>query len=238
MIRIVEIGEIAAQGRTEPVHCRSDDGHEYFVKGRFAGARALVCEWVANRLGKLLGLPIPDFAQMYLTPELWQFSVKRAEVERLGKGTLFGSKRIHNLVELRESDIQLIDPKLKARVLAFDWWVANGDRVFIDGAGNPNLLWNDQSRELVVIDHNLAFDESLTVDFWKEHVFRTSRDLWSAFFRDEMSTSYRNALKDLGAIWSELPEDWLEAPGIPTLAEVEALLWRFDRESDIFWRLS
>jgi hypothetical protein len=93
VIRIVEIGEIACQGITEPVFCRGEDGHEYVVKGSFAGHRALAAEWVAGRLGRLLGLPIPDFAQLKLDRLLLDYSAKTTEVARLGTGTLFGSRR-------------------------------------------------------------------------------------------------------------------------------------------------
>src|SRR5258708_5581501 len=141
VIRIIEIGDIAWQGKTEPVICRAEDGHEYVVKGNFAGRKALIAEWVANRLGKLLGLPIPEFAQLQLDPLLLEYSAKTLELERLGGGILFGSRRESNLVELRQADLPRIDLNLKGRVLAFDWWIANADRVFIDGAGNPNLLW-------------------------------------------------------------------------------------------------
>jgi len=46
------------------------------VKGDFAGRRALIAEWVANRLGKLIGLPIPDIALLRLDPLLLDYSVK------------------------------------------------------------------------------------------------------------------------------------------------------------------
>ena len=45
MKRIVEIGDIVWQGKTEPVFCRAEDGHEYVVKGNFAGRRALIAVW-------------------------------------------------------------------------------------------------------------------------------------------------------------------------------------------------
>ena len=41
MLTITEIGDIAWQGKTEPVICRAEDGHEYVVKGNFAGRKAL-----------------------------------------------------------------------------------------------------------------------------------------------------------------------------------------------------
>jgi hypothetical protein len=232
---VVQIGDIAWQGKTEPVFCRADDGHEYVVKGSFAGRRALIAEWVANRLGKLLGLPIPDFAQLRLDPMLVQYSAKIREIERLGRGVLFGSRREPSVVEIRQTDLARLDLALKARVLAFDWWIANSDRVFTGGAGNPNLLWAEDQQRLVVIDHNLAFDPSLMEGFWAEHAFRDARDLWSGALRDELSAKFRAALTHLQAIWNELPEDWTEVESGLSLATIESLLWKFDLEPDIFW---
>lgn len=235
MIRIVEIGDIAWQGRTEPVICRAGDGHEYVVKGNFAGRKALIAEWVANRLGKLLGLPIPDFQQLRLDPQLLEYSIKTAEVERLGPGVLFGSRREPNLVEIRQADLPRVDLKLMARVLAFDLWIANSDRVFIEGGGNPNLLWAEAEQRLVVIDHNLAFDSSLMADFWTEHAFRDAQHVWSAAFCEEMAQEFRAALSHLPAIWKEMPEEWTEVDSGLSFSFVESLLWKFDREADTFW---
>ena len=235
MIRIVEIGEIAWQGKTEPVFCRAEDGHEYVVKGNFAGRRALIAEWVGSRLGRLLNLPIPDFAQLQLDPLLLDYSAKAMEIERLGKGVLFGSRREANLVEIRQADLPLIDGRLKARVLAFDWWIANSDRVFIDGDGNPNLLWAEDSQRLVVIDHNLAFDPSLMQGFWTEHAFRACRQLWSESFIRGISDEFRTVLGQLQVIWNELPAEWLDVDCGLSFEIIEALLWKFDRDADTFW---
>lgn len=235
MIRITEIGDIAWQGKTEPVICRAEDGREYVVKGNFAGRKALIAEWVANRLGKLLGLPIPDFEQLQLDPLLLDYSAKTQEVERLGAGVLFGSCRETNLVEIRQTDLPRLDLNLKARVLAFDWWIANSDRIFIEGRGNPNLLWAEDQQRLVVIDHNLAFEPSLMADFWAQHAFRDSKHIWSDAFRTSMCADFRLTLSHLQTIWNELPEDWTDVESGITFAGIESLLWKFDREADIFW---
>lgn len=236
MIRIIELGEIAWQGMTEPVFCRADDGHEYVVKGKRAGRKALMAEWIANRLGHLLHLPIPNFELMELDPTMITFSISMEKVSHLGIETLFGSRRVPNVVELRHADVSLVDPILRARVLAFDWWIANGDRVFIEGGGNPNLLWAEDKRELVVIDHNLAFDSSLITNFWNEHAFRDDKTLWTESFCLQMNSEFRAALAKLKVIWSELPEDWTEIEGGLIFQEIESLLWRFDKDADTFWR--
>jgi hypothetical protein len=35
--------------------------------------------------------------------------------------------------------------------------------------------------------------------------------------------------------WNEMPAEWLETDAGLSLAQIEAWLWKFERESDIFW---
>lgn len=225
----------SCQGMTEPVFCRSDDGHEYVVKGSYAGNRALIAEWVAGRLGRLLGLPIPEVVQLALDPQLFAYSIKVEEVRSLGRGVLFGSLRAENVVELRPWDLPLVDENLQAEVLAFDWWIANPDRACDDDGGNPNLLWSDHQRRVVVMDHNLAFSPAQMADFWAGHMFRQARRRWSPQFIARMAVSFRAALAELPAIWAELPDDWTEVETGLTLERVSELLWTFEREPARFW---
>jgi hypothetical protein len=235
MIRITEVGEIAWQGKTEPVFCRGEDGHEYVVKGSFAGRRSLIAEWVASRLGALLDLPIPRFEQLQLEPLMFDYGAKSLELSRLGPGILFGSRRELNLVEIRQSDLPRIDLGLQAQVLAFDWWICNSDRAFIEGVGNPNLLWSEGQQRLVVIDHNLAFDPSLMADFWVNHAFRDARNAWGTKFCNGMNQRFRDALAHLKTIWGEMPEDWIEVDCGLSFSGVESLLWKFATKADTFW---
>jgi hypothetical protein len=68
-VEIVEIMGRSEQGVTRPFICRGDDGHVYFVKGRGAGMRSLICEWIAGQLGRRLGLPIAPFEIVEVGPE-------------------------------------------------------------------------------------------------------------------------------------------------------------------------
>jgi hypothetical protein len=72
--------------------------------------------------------------------------------------------------------------------------------------------------------------------FWMEHAFRDARQLWSEFFVMEVSGEFRQALDQLQLIWDEMPPEWLETDAGLSIAGIEALLWKFDREADIFWR--
>jgi len=66
--------------------------------------------------------------------------------------------------------------------------------------------------------------------------FREARDRWSESFCAAMAAEFRSAMLQLPTIWKELPGDWTEVTSGITLGEVESLLWKFDRETDIFWR--
>lgn len=233
--RIVEVLDFVCQGVTEPVICRAEDGHEYIVKGKYAGNRALIAEWVAGRLGKMLELPIPYFEQLLLDPLIFDYGVQSKQAAHLGKGTVFGSRREPNVVEIRPADVPMIELKLRAQVLAFDWWLMNPDRTLTEDAGNPNLLWDEARQQLVVMDHNLAFSPSLMGSFWEDHAFREAERLWTATFCEDMSAKFSKALSELPEIWAELPEDWTEIPTDLTFAAIEQVLSKPIHEAKQFW---
>lgn len=237
MPRIVAIGDIVKQGRTEPILCRADDGFEYVTKGRFAGNRALIAEWVANRLGSILGLPIPPFCLLEVPGEFFDYGAADEKLERLGRRPVFGSRLLPNVVELRHTDLINVDLALRARVLAYDLWIANSDRDFVNGAGNPNLLWDEDGQRLVVIDHNLAFEPELMTDFGSTHAFRDASAIWTDSFKGTIAEEFRSALSNLQVIWNELPEEWSEVECGISFPIVEALLWKFDRDPINFWNL-
>ena len=65
-IEIIEVIRRSTQGVTEPFICRGDNGKIYFVKGKGAGRRSLVAEWIAGHLAIALGIPIAPFSLNYL----------------------------------------------------------------------------------------------------------------------------------------------------------------------------
>lgn len=235
MIRIVEIGQVAWQGVTEPIFCRGEDGLEYIVKGKHAGYRSLIAEWIANRLGHLVGLPNPQIAQMEISTALFDYGIDKEKLSKLGRGTLFGSQKVDNVVEFRSSDLKTVDVTIQAEILAFDLWVANSDRVFVEGLGNPNLLWSEDRQGVVVIDFNNAFLPESMVDFWVTHAFRNAGSVWSETFRSSMEARFRSALDHLEEIWNELPVEWTETCTEFSLASVSSILWKFDSDATSFW---
>jgi hypothetical protein len=234
VIEIVEIIDTVLQGRTKPVLCKGADGNTYIVKGNYAGFQSLISEWIAGNLGRFLELPIPSFRLLKLNPQLLAYSAVPEAISLLGNGILFGSQQVPNCSEILQTNISAIDPDLRAKVLAFDWWIANSDRILVDHKGNPNLLWSPEDQKLVVIDHNLAFLPKEMNEFWETHAFRDDRAYWTPKLRSSLEEQFAHGLTQLDLLWRELPENWLEVEVEVTLETVRSLLSRFQNDAN-FW---
>ncbi len=240
-LTIVEILDRSEQGRTRPFLCRCEDDQLYYVKGRDAGPRSLLCEWLAGHLGRELGLPMPAFIVVQADQSLIDL---HPEGRDLGSAPAFASAKVEHVQELTVSHLKDVESMLRRDVLVFDWWIRNQDRTLTTISGNPNLMWDAAAKRLVVIDHNLAFDrEFSTVEFSETHVFRAQIPL---VFHDlaERGT-YTQRLRAALAVWpwacNNAPSEWWfadEECTVPTdfdAAATLALLNRFANED--FWRL-
>jgi hypothetical protein len=233
-VRIVEIIDRSTQGITKPFFCRGDDGLLYYVKGRHAGHSSLICEWIAGQLARRLGLPIPQFKLANIPRPLIELSA-RDDIADLGTVTGFASQKVENADELKYLFIEQIDVGLRARILLFDWWTANGDRILTEHGGNPNILWVHHEARPYIIDHNTAFDPTSLADFWQQHIFAACRTQWSDSFRRDSELLMKTALADLDHWWNVMPAEWTETGVEPTLDTVRNLLWRFETAPAIFW---
>lgn len=209
-LNVVEILERSIQGKTRPYVCRCDDGEVYFVKGVSATRQGLIAEWLCARLAEKFGLPIAPYAIADVPVELIEADLS-GWLRDLGTGEVFASRRV-NALELNDVHRQLVPESLRRDVIAFDWWVRNGDRNLTVEGGNPNLLWNpSDDGSLVVIDHNLAFDLAFSEkEFLNLHVFADDiRLMFSDYLvRDAYAARFEAAL----GIWPEacdnVPESW------------------------------
>jgi hypothetical protein len=175
-VEIVEVLGRSVQGVTRPFICRGDDGNLYFVKGRSAGRRSLICEWICANLAKKLELPIAPFEIVHIPEELIIPGLD-LELTELGAGPAFGSRRLE-LMEVNYSMIFEIPDELQQQVLMFDLWINNADRTLSQKGGNPNLFWVPDHEELIVIDHNQAFDPDFCrEEVWGDHVFSDQQNL-------------------------------------------------------------
>lgn len=204
-LTIVEIIKQAEQGMSSPFLCRADDGALYFVKGRASGRASLWAEWLAGHLGRAFGLPIPPFCIVEVPAALIRECPPA--LRPLGAGPAFASRLAENCQWLEPSVAPLVAQSLQRDILVFDWWLHNGDRTL----GNPNLLWRAASAELIVIDHNQAFDPDFSSkDFWSHHLFAAQGD---AVFHDLVEQAqYTERLLAALSVWDEAcdnaPSEW------------------------------
>jgi hypothetical protein len=238
---------LSIQGRTEPGNgvsrpfvCEAADGELYYVKLKNAGFSQLIKEWICGRMAQELGLPIAEFRQVLITEELVKGNPEW-EAE-LGHGIAFGSRKRSNALDLRgtESIKKLED--IPGRILLFDRWVRNEDRKLTKMGGNPNCLWDVQARQVVLIDHDNAFDPDFSIeDFWKYHVFKDHREFFAAAKRVHAAAWLEDGIAKLPEIWDELPAEWLfdeygdQRPGIDRIM-IETVLSSFRNPGGDFWK--
>lgn len=236
-----EILRPAEQGRSCPFLVRDTDGDIYVVKGiDGAGRSALVSELLCAELGNRCEIPIPDHGIMDISPAL----LAHCGVERahdLGGGPAFASLMLEQATELRFSQVDGIDEDLQQRVLLFDIWVNNGDRLLTELGGNVNLLMTPGDA-LAVIDHNLALLELEPPDWISSHVFSgQAAALDDLVVRESHIAVLDSALGGWDTIIDLLPDEWVyrdpeddTTPSRPTLDERYEWLSRLN-EDDI-WR--
>lgn len=241
-LTIVEILERSEQGVTRPFLCRCDDDQLYYVKGRGAGPRSLLCEWLVGHLAHALGLPVPPFAIVEAPQSLVELF---QEGRDLGSGPAFGSRVVAHSQELSMSHLDQVPVHLQRDVLVFDWWVRNPDRTLTSLSGNPNLLWDTDARQLVVIDHNMAFDHDFsTQSFSESHVF--SHELLNVFHDLVEHVSYAERLHAALEVWpaacQNVPDEWWfadEERTVPADFDPDAALVSLNRcTHQDFWRLT
>jgi hypothetical protein len=241
MLEIVEIQERSNQGRTRPFKCKCADGDMYFVKGKDAGPRSLICEWLAGSMAKAIGVPIPPFSIAKAPKAL---VAMHPDGQDLGTGPLFASKAVESIVELGFAHISKVPEATRRLIAVFDWWVNNDDRSLTAHGGNPNLIWKPDSNELVAIDHNLAFDPTFDKSvFMQTHVFAPDMNAVLNDLAEQgvYSDKLAQALFEWPVALRSMPGEWMfldEEETVRTdfdLAEAFQMLEKCRTES--FWRV-
>ncbi len=242
---ISEVVKRASQGRCAPYICRGDDGQTYFVKSRSLPRRELVAEFLCAALAQALDLPVPPWCVAEVPAELVSPTMG-GWMSELGPGPAFASQAVQGTA-LGWRQAQEVEGSLQGLVAAFDWWVLNMDRSLTALGGNPNLLWSagDEEPHLIVIDHNLAFDEAFDPALFLEtHVFRDEfRRLASDYIdREAVRQRFLAVLPVLQAACATIPDEWRFVDPERTISatwtddEFQQLLSRCSDEQG-FWKL-
>ena len=213
-LQVIEIVRRLDQGMTRPFLVRAEDDALYVAKGRETTQRGLIAEWICAHLARQLGLPVPAFSLLHVPHEL--ALALGSEASALGHGTVFGSLQQSGVQEFAVTQLKRVDADQRRMLLAFDWWVENADRSLSPHGGNPNLLWRASESQLLVIDHNLAFDADFDeASFFATHVFRQEADtvFGDLVCRAETSTLFNAALSCFDAAVQGIPPEWLWLDG-------------------------
>lgn len=129
--------------------------------GHYAGT-SLACELICAVLARAIGLKVPDYAIVKITPgfanSIHVDSVRHLFLNNIGLnfGTTF-HESIALWQPMSHKPSQVVIDQLED-ILCFDSIVINGDRK----TSNSNLLYRDN--QLILIDHSLA----LTVHSWNQ----------------------------------------------------------------------
>lgn len=219
-LQVTEIVRRLDQGITGPYLVRAEDGELYVAKGKGATRRGLMAEWICAHLARTIGLSIPDFTFLEVPQEL--LNALETEASSLGAGVVFGSRREGNVQEFAMTQRKRVPSDLRRLLLAFDWWIENGDRSLSPHGGNPNLLWRATDQRLLVIDHNLALNASEGFDesqFFATHVFQDDTDATFGDFvnRIDITVRLRAGLDCFDAAVAMIPEPWQWVDGEHTI---------------------
>lgn len=240
-IEVVEVLGRAKQGITKPFLCKTDDGALYYVKGKGAGRKSLIAEYVCGSLAKSFGLPIADFEMVYVSEQLIDMANDEAKSD-LGIGVAFASKVTPHLQEISKSQVDKVALNLRRDLLIFDWWILNADRTLSDYGGNPNLLWDSDTKQLQVIDHNQAFDTEFNgLDFCHTHIFGGHLpDVFDDMFARQAYVDRLAILfGGLDAVCDNIPHSWWWVDhGVPADLNPDSIKQVLSRFSeDNFWRI-
>lgn len=193
---IEEIIKPTTQGKSRPYYCRGSDGNFYCVKGLPRSSQG--AEWIGAHIAKAFGLPVPPFSIVDIPEELLREAPD--SWQEMGAGPAFGSRWVDSVTWLEPGNTTDVDIELQRDILVFDWWVKNPDRTPF----NPNLLLKAPNKEVVVIDHNLAFDEDgMNLEaLLLGHIFKTR---WGDIDLDRRARYHQKMLDSLPAY--ELAKD-------------------------------
>ena len=173
LVTATRSGREVENGRTRPVilYCEQENSAEEIeVYVKLRGAReltpaGLMCEGIAALLGRDLGLPIPEPFVVEITDQFISAIKGAAEAPLFENsvGLSFGSRATYPQFApwSAERVMPIAMRAVAADVFAFDAMIQNPDRRH----NNPNCKVRDE--ELLIYDHDLAFDFLNGVLFWK-----------------------------------------------------------------------
>ena len=148
---------VMADGSTEPLLVRADDGADYVVKPGSPTVPDALHELLGALLAPVWGIRVPEPVIVCFAPMLVRYMAEggarlalAARQIGLSGGLAFGSRKMIAPLA-RTAEPLLAWPEEMRRLLRFDLFIGNPDRT----RDNPNLLFDPDGP--IAIDHALGF---------------------------------------------------------------------------------
>ncbi|EIG23648.1 HipA family kinase [Haemophilus paraphrohaemolyticus] len=211
MNKVTLIRERTEMGVTQPFICQTENEQWFVVKTTAMMPIAqLLAEVIGSMLAHEIGLPSPQFCFVDITEKSTQY-VSAQWRSALPPGSAFGSAFIRNAKVAKTAQAKnvnyLSEPEQKLLYM-FDLWILNSDRTASQiGTGNINLLFDETQQKILVIDHNLAFDETA---IFNEHIFSPQNRDWELDWVDKETFTQKaiDTLTKFDHIYQSIPDDW------------------------------
>ncbi|MDX9791919.1 MAG: hypothetical protein RBU24_00285 [Kiritimatiellia bacterium] len=159
-------------------------------------------------------LPIAPFGMLDVPQSILEYCAVRG-IEALRAGPAFGSLYVDSF-SLPPVAVKAVPEELRWKILLFDWWIQNEDRILGEKGGNVNLLWSSGGDQLTVIDHNNAFDKDFDeAGFFENHVFRAERERIPEPFLLEQSQTFAKIAARFSELTGDFPDEWTERQESP-----------------------
>ena len=188
------------QGATAPYLCVGDNDKKYVIKRQRAGFEGCIKEWLLGKLGQSYGLPIPDCQLVNVDGFLLEYN--DTYLSEIGEGIAFASEFITDLQEVNYQKLDNSSVDIMRDLYVFDYWIRNADRNLTEQGGNPNLFYKQSSQDIIVLDHNLAFDPEFLNEEHRE--LHACKRFWPVQFDFDSQQNYEERMRNSLLIWDDL----------------------------------
>ena len=208
MDKITFIRERTEMGITKPFICQCETNQWVIVKTKkMMPISQLLAEYIGSVLAEKMGLPCPHIGFVEITTMTSQYAPPEWQAD-LPLGTAFASYFLEKAKVAKTAQAKALCEQSQKWLYMFDRWILNSDRTASSmGTGNINLLFDDMTQQILVIDHNLAFDEQANFD---AHIFSPQNREWRLDWIDKQNFTEKaiDILKNFENIYQNIPDDW------------------------------
>lgn len=211
MVKIIFVQERMQMGVTRPFVCIAENGNSYIVKTLgTVPIEQMLAEFIGSVLAEKLDLPIPKLALVQFDRVVHRI-IQAEWKPLLTNKTAIGSTYHLSAVTAKTTQVKnehYLSENEQKTLYMFDRWILNSDRTAsLIGTGNINLLFDEKLQKILVIDHNLAFDEQAS---FNEHIFAPANRVWRLNNEDKQRFTQKatEILADFHLIYQAIPDDW------------------------------